>query len=119
MGNPVGRPTIMTPEVVKKLEDAFKMGCTDIEACLNADISRQTLQNYQEKNPEFVDRKELLKKTPTFRARASILKAIDDDPDLAMKYLERKEKAEFSLRSEVTGADGVPLQVKIIDDTNG
>lgn len=53
-----GRPTIMTPDIVNKLEQAFSMGCSDLEACLYAGISKQTLYNYQAKNPEFVDRKE-------------------------------------------------------------
>jgi hypothetical protein len=27
-----GRPTVMTPETVQKLEEAFSFGCTDEEA---------------------------------------------------------------------------------------
>jgi len=98
-GNPVGRPTVMTPDTVKKLEEAFLLGCTDLEACLVADISKETLYNYQDKNPEFVGRKEKLKLFPIYRARASVMNGIDD-PDLALKFLERKKKDEFSLRTE-------------------
>jgi hypothetical protein len=32
-----------------------------------------------------------------------------DKPDLALKYLERKKKDEFSVRTELTGADGEDL----------
>jgi hypothetical protein len=45
---PAGRPTKMTPDTVKKLEEAFLLGCSDIEACLVADISKQTLYNSNE-----------------------------------------------------------------------
>ena len=95
-----GRPTIMTPEVIEKLEEAFAWGCTDIEACLWADIGEKTLYNYQEKTPGFVQRKERLKQTQILKARQSISSAMKRDPNLALKYLERKAKAEFSLRTE-------------------
>jgi len=94
---------------VKKLEEAFLMGCTDEEACFYADISRQTLYNYELNNPGYIDRKNLMKENPTFLARTSVVKGFSEDSDLALKYLERKKKSEFSLRTEVTGAEGKPL----------
>jgi hypothetical protein len=96
-----GRPTLMTPETVKKLEDAFLMGCSDLEACLVAGISKQTLYNYQAVNPEFVDRKELLKENPVMIARNSVVAAMRENGELALKYLERKRKDEFSTKSEL------------------
>ncbi len=99
--NKGGRPTIMTPTVVKKLEDAFKLGCSDIEACFAANISKQTLYNYQEKYPEFIDRKSSLKENPTFIARKSVVQGLQSDPHLALKYLERKKKKEFGLKTDV------------------
>ena len=53
MGKAVGRPTIMTPQVLQKLELAFSYGCTDDEACFFADIAPATLYNYQKEYPEF------------------------------------------------------------------
>lgn len=111
---PVGRPTIMTPDIVSKLENAFAIGCTDIEACLYADISRTTLYEYIQRNPEFADRKEELKQKPILLARDTLVKGIKDNPELALKFLERKLKSEFSLRTELTGADGKDL-VKTLD----
>jgi len=82
----------MTEETVQKLEEAFLMGCPDIEACLYADISRQTLHNYQLANPEFVDRKERLKQNPFMKSRKVLLKALDDgDTYTAHKILDRKD----------------------------
>jgi hypothetical protein len=91
----------MTEATVNKLEEAFAFGCTDQEACLYADISKQCLYNYQEKNPEFVDRKELLKENPVLLARKSVVGDLEDDSNLALKYLERKKKDEFSLKQIV------------------
>jgi len=110
-----GRPTKMTPDTVKKLEEAFLMGCSDLEACLFADISKQTLYTYQDKNPEFIDRKRILKQNPVMVARQSVLKEMREDGNLAMKYLERKNKAEFGTRTEhaVEGVEGKPLKWEI------
>lgn len=96
----IGRPTVMTPEVVKKLEEAFALGCTDLEACLYADISKQTLYDYQKLNPSFVDRKEQLKENPILQARTSVINGLRDNPELALKFLERKKRDEFSLKTE-------------------
>ncbi|HYW81837.1 MAG TPA: hypothetical protein VFB30_01185 [Spirochaetia bacterium] len=38
---PVGRKTVMTPEVVRKLEEAFSMDCTDEEACAYAGVGER------------------------------------------------------------------------------
>ena len=56
-----GRPTVMTKDTIAKLEEAFKCGASDLEACFYADISKDSLYNYQKKHPEFIERKEALK----------------------------------------------------------
>ena len=102
----MARPTIMTPEVIAKLEEAFAWGCTDSEACLWAEIAMPTLYKYQEKHPEFVDRKNALKDNPILLARQSVLKGIKRDPKLALSFLERKKKDEFSLKTETDITSG-------------
>lgn len=97
------RPTKMTPSTISKLEEAFALGCTDLEASLYANIAPATLYNYQDKNPGFLERKDQLKSSPVLKARMTVVNSLDD-PVLALKYLERKKKDEFSLRidSDVT-----------------
>lgn len=98
---PAGRPTVMTQEVVGKLEQAFSMGCSDLEACLYADISKQALYDYQERNPEFADRKAMLKQKMIFKARSVVADALNNkDENTAKWYLERKAKDEFSTKVE-------------------
>ena len=101
------RPTKMTPETVAKLEAAFLWGCTDLEACVYADISKHSLYRYQEEHPEFRDRKEVLKQNPVMKARKVLLEALDDDDRaIANKIIERKEGSKVA----ITGEDGKPLQ---------
>lgn len=106
----VGRPTVITPEIISKLEEVFSIGGTDNEACFYADIGKTTLYNYQQAHPEFVERKEALKQRPVLKARQTIIKGLDND-DNARWFLERKMKSEFASRSEVTGANGKDLKI--------
>lgn len=98
----MSRPTKFDDITVKKLEEAFALGCTVEEACFNADISKQTYYNWTEENPELLDRFEQLKQSPILKARKTIVKAIEKDPKLAMKFLEKKLKYEFG-NKEVSG----------------
>ena len=97
----MARPTVMTPEVIDKLEEAFAWGCSDVEACLWADIAPATLYQYQEKNPSFTERKANLKENPILLARKSVVNRLPDDPKLALDFLSRKAKAEFSTKTEI------------------
>lgn len=104
-----GKPTVMTENVLALLREAFEWGCPDIEACLHAGISQDALYDYQKRNPGYAEQKERLKKTPSIAARKTVVASVKEDSDMALKYLERKEKQEFSPRSEHTGADGKDL----------
>lgn len=100
--NPLGRPTVMTPEIIDKLEEAFIMGSSDLEACLTAGIGKTTLYEYQKLNPDFAERKELLKNSPTLRARRTIAHQLEEgDVATAKWYLERKKKDEFSTSADL------------------
>ena len=112
MGNQGGRPTVMTPEVVKKLEEAFALGCTDLEACFYAGITKPSLYDYQKLHPEFADRKETLKQRPVLLARSVIVDAlIDGDRASAHKVIDRKEGSKVT----VSGDPDSPLQVAVIE----
>lgn len=97
-----GRRTVMTSQVLAKLEEAFAWGCTDVEACLWAEIGKSTLYKYQDAHPDFAERKADLKETPVLLARKAVVTAIrKGDRMTSMAYLERKRKDEFSTKSEV------------------
>ena len=101
--NKVGRPTVMTPEMIGKLEILFAKGLSDREACQIADINPSTLYDYCNSNPEFAERKELLKEMPRARAKLNVAEAIEEkDIDISKWYLERKAKDEFSAKQEIS-----------------
>jgi len=110
--NKGGRPTDMTEATLNKLEEVFAIGGTDLEACFYADISHQTLYNYQEKHPEFLERKQALKERPVLKARQTVVRALDNPKD-AQWYLERRN-ADFKPKSDLT-SDNKPLQVSVVN----
>lgn len=93
----MGRPTVMTKQVLKNLEDAFRIGCPDREAVIYAEISEQTLYNYGKKHPEFLEQKEAWKEVPILKARGNVIKALHNESvGDSWQYLIRKRKAEFA-----------------------
>ena len=106
--NKVGRKTVMTDEVISKLEHIYSLDGTDEEACAFANISEATLYNYQKENQEFIERKNSLKQKPFLKARETIVGGLGE-PEFALKYMERKKKKEFAQRTELTGEEGKEL----------
>lgn len=101
-GRPVtlGRKPSVDAEVLRALNNAFALGCTDEEACIMANISTATLYNYQKDKPDFVEEKELLKKKPFLSARFTIVHSLSE-PEHAKWYAERKGKDEFGTKTRV------------------
>ena len=119
MAEKVGRPTVMTEEVLQKLEYAFMRGLSDVEACLYADIATSTLYNYCNDNPDFLERKEELKKHPTAQAKLNVTEAIENgDTDMSKWYLERRAKDEFSTKQEIAADvnSDITINIELTDD---
>lgn len=99
--NKVWRPTVIDNETLTKLEFAFAHSFSDEEASLYANISPRTLYRYIEENEEFWQRKEILKKQPNIKAKLNWIKKLEwEDYTASKEWLERKSKAEFSLKLE-------------------
>jgi hypothetical protein len=101
---PEGRPPIFDGVaddlIIAKLEQAFAYDCTVLEACSYANISKDTFYRYIKEHPEFSDRIEQLREMPVLQARQSVVSALASNPELALKYLERKKRKEFATRTE-------------------
>lgn len=103
-----GRPTVMTPEVLQKLEEAFMNAFTDKEACLYADISPATLYNYGKDNPGFLERKELLKLSLNMHAKNNISKSIKSgDVNRSIWWATTKMSDEFAPKSKLEHSGAV------------
>lgn len=113
----VGRPTVMTEETIRILEEAFSNGATDKEAIFLANISSSTFYAYCKEYPEFSERKESLKDMPKYQARKNIVKKINDgDVTTSQWYAERKMKEEFSNRTDLNLSGELSSKIIKIDE---
>lgn len=99
----------LTPETIRKLEGAFAIDATVGEACYYANISQDTYYRWIKKFPELSEKFKRLRQKPILTARQEVVKGLANNPEFSLKYLERKKKDEFSLRTEVSGIDGKDL----------
>ena len=51
----VWRPSKKTPEILQKLEEAYRVNCTDEEACGHAGIAESTLNNWKNEDEGFLE----------------------------------------------------------------
>lgn len=70
----VWRPTKKTPEVLKKLEEAYRVNCTDEEASAHAGIWLRTLNDWKEQDPEFSQQIQAWKKSYYFSIKNASFK---------------------------------------------
>jgi hypothetical protein len=97
-----GRPEKVNNEIIRKLEYAFSIGATVLEACCHADIPKSTYYDYLNKNPSFSDRVELLKEEMPLKAREVIKTEIQSgDSHTAKWFLERNKRKEFSTQQNI------------------
>jgi hypothetical protein len=106
-----------TPDVLEKLRQAFAIDATIDEACFYAGIDQSTYHIWKKKEPKQFEHLEALRNTPILAARQTLATAVKSDPAMALKYLERKRRAEFATRVEETGADGAPLMPVSLDSS--
>jgi hypothetical protein len=96
----VGRPTVITSDIVRKLETAFQDGFSVSEACLTFGISRTAYYERNATDREFMDKMELARTYVSIRAKKTVIHAINEgDLSTAKWWLERKARNEFSLRA--------------------
>jgi len=96
-----------TPEVVKKLEEAFAIDATIGEACFYADISERTYYNWIKANPDLLQRFTALRNKPVLLARQTIVKSLENSPGYAFRYMERKRPDEWSTKTKVEHSGSV------------
>lgn len=113
----VGRPTVMTPEVLAKLEQAFAIDASVEEALSYAECKPDAYYDYLKKNPTFSDRIADLRQRPILAARQRVVKGVTENYQNAMDYLKRKRVEEFGdrVRSEHTGKDGGAIKIEGVE----
>jgi hypothetical protein len=93
----VGRPSVITAEAVQKLEAALATGFGVNAACYFSGVSRSVFYQRKAEDKEFSDKMRLAEEWSTYKARLTILKAIDNGDVAAAKFwLTHKARTEFA-----------------------
>jgi len=82
------------------LEPYLKLGLTLHEACKQSRIPYTTVIKYKKDHEDVCRRLDALEDYAVVIAKISLMKGIKEDPNLALKYLERVRRNEFSLKTE-------------------
>jgi hypothetical protein len=91
-----GRPTVITQDTVRKLEQAFKDGLSVSEACFVSGIGRTVYYSHRSTDEVFANKMELAKAYVSIKAKKTVVQAIDTGNLNAAKWwLERKARSEF------------------------
>ena len=106
-----GRPTKLDVGIINKLKEAFAYDCTVEEACFYAEINKTTYYAWLKENPDLSNEFERLRQKPILLARQTVINKMKDDGKLALAYLERKRKNEFSLRTEVANSGEISINI--------
>lgn len=105
-------------EVLAKLEQSASLGCDVKEMCFYADISYSTFYKYLNKRPKIKERMERLREKPCLMARKTLIENIKTNPELALKFLERKKRAEFAPNPEVVQTPQLFQPIEIVIKTS-
>lgn len=116
----MARPTVKTPELVKKLLACFENDFTTEEACWVVGISKQTFYTWIKEDQELSYDIETAKRFCATKAKKTIKENLDK-PEMAKWYAERKLKNQwYANRTELTDWNGNPLSLKsILSDIQG
>ena len=95
----VGRPSVITAEIIDKLETAFRMGVTDVVALSFAKLSPRTYYDRLSQDAEFKAKIEAAKHYSRLLAGSVVMKALHaNDVKTARWWLQKKHPDEFDTR---------------------
>lgn len=122
----MARPTKYTPETVKKILEAVKLGVAFVDAANYGGITYETFNEWRKAYPEFSDAVESASGQAVTACMAKIQKAATEGSWQASAWiLERRHPDRYGrTRVELTGAEGGPVAVaanvvvvpKMVDD---
>ena len=99
-------------KTIELLSTHFKMGCSVTKACKYGGIPQSTVQTWIDADEELRLQITIWQNEPNTLARANwIAKMAEGDYNSSKEWLSKKEKDEFSDRTEHTGAEGGAIEI--------
>jgi transposase-like protein len=108
-----GRPTKYTPETVKRIIEAIKLGVAYVDAANYAGVGLATFNEWRDRYPEFAEAVESASGQAVTACMAKIQKAATEGSWQASAWiLERRHPDRYGrTRVELTGAEGGPVAI--------
>jgi transposase-like protein len=108
-----GRPTKYTPETVKRIIEAIKLGVAYVDAANYGGVSFETFNEWRKQYPEFSEAVESASGQAVTACMAKIQKAATEGSWQASAWiLERRHPDRYGrTRVELTGAEGGPVAI--------
>jgi hypothetical protein len=97
---------------VEQLLLGYRLDCKIKECRYLAGISKEQQDYFLKIHPHLCTILAAIRKEPTVKARTAVIMSFKERPELAFKYLERKEADEFKERKDIT-SDDKPI---LVDD---
>ncbi len=91
----IGRPTVMTDEAIRKIEEVAALDGSVAEMAYYAGIHPDTIYAHLKENKDFSDRITALREKPILKARQTVVQKMSESYQNAVDYLKRKRKLEF------------------------
>ena len=116
----VGRPTDCTPEVTEIVCRELRLGLSIASACAAAGITKTSYYEYHQRASEgppfsvFAAATTKARSEGTRGLEHTVRKAAVGDWRAAAWMLERKAPEDWSKRTEITGANGGPIEAQIV-----
>jgi hypothetical protein len=140
----MARPTKYKPEFVEQARELCEQGATDREVAHALGFSETSLYEYQNKYPEFAQALKVSKAVADDRVERSLYRRavgysfdavkivknkgeeavhipyvehVPPDTTAMIFWLKNRRKEQWRDRHELTGSDGSPLTIQIVDPT--
>jgi acyl-CoA hydrolase len=114
-----GRPTVMTPEALSKIEEGAKRNYNHVQMALSADIGYSTFARYLEQNPDFREKIDALRNQPSMLAKDNVYNSlIDGDINSAKWQLENVDGAEYSKRQITETKEDLTVKFSDLGDVD-
>lgn len=110
--------TKLTPEVIKKLEEYFTYGLTDKQACFRAEIGTTQFYSYCRENPDWAERREILKDDVIVNAKITVAKKVKEQDDTYTKLVYQQHKQAERADIKVNVSTGIEKMDEEIKSTN-
>lgn len=115
-----GRPTVMTPEVIAKLEEGLKLDFTIGEACAYAQIDQATYYRKCKSDKDFARRMESAQMFIFYAAKRNIGQSVINDKNVedAKWLLKRRQKERYSERvdNNISGSINISQILDTLED---